>query len=118
MPSNPVPGAPDAKKGDVTVVIDDVKLQALLKGASGPLAAAVLKKARNVERGAKRYAPVDTGRLQSSITSSVGEDDGELVGIVGTDVEYAAHVEFGTVNQPAQSFLRRALDDEMRKMGP
>ena len=32
-----------------------------------------------------------------------------LLGIVGTNVAYAPHVEFGTVRQSAQPFLRPAL---------
>jgi phage gpG-like protein len=47
----------------------------------------------NVQAGAKRRAPVDTGRLRNSIATAF-EREG-LVGIVGTNVEYAKAVEFG-----------------------
>lgn len=45
-----------------------------------------------VENKAKIKAPVDTGQLRASITHEI---DGET-GIVGTNVEYAPYVEFGT----------------------
>lgn len=52
-----------------------------------------------VEAGAKRKAPVDTGRLRSSITSAVtvtGFGARGVQGIVGTNVVYAPYMEFGT----------------------
>ena len=50
--------------------------------------------ADKTEMDAKRDVPVDTGALQSSIHQS-SENDG-LVQTVGTNVEYAPYVEFGT----------------------
>lgn len=40
------------------------------------------------------FAPVDTGRLKSSISSAVVEE--ELAAYIGTNVEYAIYQEFGT----------------------
>ena len=59
------------------------------------------------EKYAKELAPVDTGRLRNSITHEV--DDKDVY--IGSNVEYAPHVEFGTVKQKAQSFLRPAATD-------
>lgn len=39
---------------------------------------------------------VDTGRLRASITPEVFRGANEIYGIVGTNVEYAPYVEFGT----------------------
>jgi HK97 gp10 family phage protein len=50
---------------------------------------------KDVERWAKRNAPVDTGRLRSSIGGEVKTLAGEVVGIVGTNVKYAPFVEEG-----------------------
>ena len=58
-----------------------------------------------VEGQAQAICPFDTHRLQHSITSQV---EG-LTGVVGTNVEYAAYVEFGTCKMPARSYLGRAL---------
>ena len=45
-----------------------------------------------VEKDAKKKCPVDDGTLRGSITSEVEDNQG----IVGTNVEYAPYVEFGT----------------------
>jgi len=49
-----------------------------------------------LERGVKVLAPVDTGRMRASIVPAVEQRFGKIVGRVGTPVEYAPHVEFGT----------------------
>lgn len=52
-----------------------------------------------VERAAKKNAPVDTGRLRSSITHAVrttGLINPTVQGIVGTNVAYAPFIEEGT----------------------
>lgn len=50
-----------------------------------------------IESSAKQLAPVDTGRLRSSIASEVVRiADDVLEGHVGTNVDYAEEVEFGT----------------------
>jgi HK97 gp10 family phage protein len=53
------------------------------------------------EKYAKQIVPVDTGRLRNSITHEV---DGKEV-YIGTNVEYAPPVEYGTIKQKAQPFL-------------
>jgi HK97 gp10 family phage protein len=62
-----------------------------------------------VESAAIRGCPVDTGRLRASITHEIASDVEGLVGRVGTDVEYAPYVEFGTGRMAAQPYLRPAL---------
>ena len=59
------------------------------------------------EKYAKEITPVDTGRLRNSITHEV---DGKDV-YIGSNVEYAPHVEYGTIRQKAQPFLRPAATD-------
>ena len=59
------------------------------------------------ERYAKKACPVDTGRLRSSISHASDVGAGEVY--IGTNVEYAAYVEFGTRRQKAQPYLRAAL---------
>lgn len=60
------------------------------------LEAALTRACLIVERAAKQNAPKGTGELQRSITSEVREEEGELVGVVYTPLEYAPYVEFGT----------------------
>lgn len=48
---------------------------------------------------AKKFSPVDTGRLRSSIAgtvSQVGFPQKRIQGIVGTNIEYAPYMEYGT----------------------
>lgn len=49
-----------------------------------------------VERTAKEKAPKGTGELKRSITSKVVDDNGEMIGLIYTPLEYAPYVEFGT----------------------
>lgn len=58
---------------------------------------------------AKKKCPVDTGRLRNSITHTV--DSTMLEAFIGTNVEYAPHVELGTRHMDAQPFLRPAAQD-------
>jgi len=57
---------------------------------------------------AKRLAPVRTGRLRDSIRIL---EQGEGYVIVGSDVEYAPYVEYGTYRMAPRSFLRPAVWD-------
>lgn len=45
---------------------------------------------------AKLNTPVDTGALRNSISNKVVEEDGELVCYIGTNMEYAPYIEYGT----------------------
>ena len=58
-----------------------------------------------IEADAKRSCPVKTGRLRASITSKV--DKKTLSGVVGTNVNYAGIVEFGSkaLRRKAKPFL-------------
>ena len=50
-----------------------------------------------VQRDAKKFAPVDTGRLRASITPEVRTLQPNIVeGVVGSNVKYAPYVETGT----------------------
>ena len=68
--------------------------------------------ALTLEENAKLNCPVDTGRLRASITTEVGNLEAE----VGTNVEYAPSVEFGTSKQSAQPFMRPALDKAITQL--
>lgn len=91
--------------------LDQQALEELLTGPEGPVAELLARKGARGEAGAKRRAPVDTGRLRSSITHRLGRDSEGLFVDVGTDVEYARFVELGTSKTAAQPFLLPALDD-------
>ena len=90
---------------------NDQDMMVLFESEDGAVAKELVKIALKVEAGAKRRCPVDTGRLRSSITHELRVDAEGLHAVVGTDVEYAAYVEFGTSRMHAQPFLRPALDE-------
>jgi|APHM01.1.fsa_nt_gi phage protein, HK97 gp10 family len=74
---------------------------------------ALFRTALQVEREAKRRAPVDTGNLRASIKTV---NDGPTRKLVGSNVEYAPDVEFGTgphVIEPDEAeALRFEVDGE------
>lgn len=72
-----------------------------------------------IEGVAKRNCPVDTGNLRNSLTTVMDSTpaDEKALGFVGTNVEYAAFVEFGTIHMAAQPFLGPALEDARRRYG-
>ena len=73
-----------------------------------------LQAERDVKTKMARYSPkpiVDTGRLMNSITHETDTD--EMVEIVGTNVEYAPYVEYGTSKTKAKPFLKNTIQDNM-----
>lgn len=50
-----------------------------------------------IEGEAKKLCPTgDTGNLRASITHTVEEDDSKIVGVVGSNLDYAPYVHQGT----------------------
>ena len=58
----------------------------------------------------------DTGRLVSSIFQDTKRRGKTFVGIVGSSVDYAVHLEFGTTKMAARPFLQPALDKNRKKI--
>lgn len=73
--------------------------------------------ALSVQNLARAIVPVDTGRLRSSIQASKGSDGDGVYADIGTNVYYAAFVEFGTIHMAAQPYLRPALAMSARAWG-
>lgn len=67
-----------------------------VKADLAKLDAAMEKACLIVERYAREGAPVDTGRLRASITHEVEHENGQIIGIVGSNVDYAPWMEEGT----------------------
>lgn len=80
----------------------------------GEQAKEVVKQATlQTERNAKQLAPVDTGYMRNSISSTFTH--GGLVGTVTSNAEYALFVEFGTTTQPAQPFMFPSFHQNMQQ---
>lgn len=61
----------------------------------------------NVDRGSKERAPVDTGRLRTSVYFEKKRSNG-LLWEVGVNARYAPYVEFGTGRKVNLTELRKA----------
>ncbi|WP_236053381.1 HK97 gp10 family phage protein [Streptomyces musisoli] len=76
---------------------------------SDDVARAVERTRIDVQNEARRRAPVDTGRLRSSIVSRA-EGGGRSLGyVIGTNVNYAAAVEYGTAPHVIKPKYKQAL---------
>lgn len=95
---------------------DRTALDKLFATSDGPTGKMLKRAGIKVQNAAKRNASgrpgpnVQTGRLRSSITEELTRDGDELVERIGTDVDYALHVEMGTSRAPAYPYLRPALE--------
>ncbi len=63
---------------------------------NGPLRRFFQRSTITVQNQARQKAPVDTGRLRSSIATQVDHSTPPMWGKIGTNVKYAPFVEFGT----------------------
>ena len=104
---------------NVGVVVDaiDSALVAALEEI-GLLAEGYAKRELSKPKGGHRTEPdprpnVDTGVLRNSVTHAVDARGGYV--IVGTNVEYAPHIELGTVRQKAWPFLRPAATEHTKE---
>lgn len=87
----------------------------------------VLEGAQIIVEEARRLVPVRSGRLRDSITAQAGEASGAAVGARSRGVSvsigpslpkgwYGHFIEFGTVDTPAQPFMRPAFDARQREV--
>ena len=98
-----------ARSGNSGVTVDDRAFQVALRQYASRLQINtredLYRLGLMVQNEARRLAPVDTGRLRASITVKRTPD-----GVtVGTNVEYAPYVEYGTRHMAAQPYLRPAV---------
>jgi HK97 gp10 family phage protein len=85
------------------------RIQSQLEKALSEL---IRKTAFSIEARAKSLAPVDTGLLRNSIQTEIKSP---LHAVVGTNVEYAPHQEFGTRFQKGKPFMTPAVDAEKKE---
>ena len=76
--------------------LDNAGLKEVLSGQDGAVWLRTLRLTNQVKNSAKRKAPVDQGKLRASITSEMISENGNPVGVVGTNLEYALYVHEGT----------------------
>lgn len=84
-------------------------LRRVLNRLSDETKAAARATAVDVQNEARRLCPVDTGRLRSSIVHVVKDSGRKLDISIGTNVNYAADVEYGTAPHVIRPVNRKAL---------
>lgn len=110
-----------AKRSAAGVDLDD---DAFIRGLHEAVGQLVLRTERDLMRvgikaqnEARRFCPVDTGRLRASIVAKEGHDARGMYVEIGTNVVYAPHVEYGTKHSAAQPFLRPGVLAAVRSFG-
>lgn len=93
-------------KKHVKVITKKIKTEQLMKSVDNEMPKILLIAALDILGEAIDRCPTDTHRLVNSLNYEA--DDRHA--IVGTNVEYAPYVEFGTVKMTAQPYLRPAFD--------
>lgn len=78
-----------------------------LKALDGAIDHALWAIGARAETHAKAVTPVDTGRLRNSIAHAETDD----ATYIGTNVEYAPYIEFGTRRNHAHHMLKRAATE-------
>lgn len=82
-------------------------------GRLGARASAAFRKtAFDIEADAQALAPVDTGTLESSISTSITGDGrtGAMTAEIGPTVDYGIHQEYGTSTQAGTPYMGPAFD--------
>lgn len=95
------------------IKIDDTKLmkriEAIAKNTDNIAEEIVVNLGTIAHKVARNTVPVDTGALKQSLTLEVDKQGTSTVATIGSSLEYAPHVEFGTVYQTPQPYLNPAL---------
>jgi len=98
--------------------LEDVELK--LKSFTPEVNEAIEKEIKisaiNIQREAKKICPWITNRLRSSIAIQFFNSGGRInAAEIGSNVEYAPYVEFGTRYMKAEPYLRPAYHAELPK---
>ena len=94
----------------LTTLAFQVEAGAARVGAAGALV--VRKTAADVERDAKAFAPVDTGALRNSISTTISGSGHSLAieAEIGPTVSYAVFQEYGTSRMAPHPYMGPAVE--------
>jgi len=93
-------------------------VEGAVKRSFKPGSGRVYRRGSKIHRASAPGEPpaVDTGRLRSSITHQVKAEGKKVIGRIGTNVEYARSLEFGTNKMAARPFLRPIVINNRREI--
>lgn len=93
------------------MTVNTAGLQAIRAGLESAVEAGVERGANLIADLARQLVPVDTGALQASIRVEDGATPTSRTIVAGGGaVDYAAFVEYGTANSPAQPYMTPAKE--------
>lgn len=99
---------------NIDAVISDLtgSTEQALRAAADELSNTAYSVEKTAKENIKRNKTVDTGRLLGSISTNVKQDGSGVTAEVGTNVEYANYIEYGTCKMGAKPFLNPAFEEE------
>ncbi|MBU2038345.1 MAG: HK97 gp10 family phage protein [Gammaproteobacteria bacterium] len=115
----------------ITVKLDTRELERIAKGLNTKTDKIVEALAFEVEADAKQRAPVRTGNLRNSIHTrtkhnstlravtfmvDIPSPSGKIIAVVGSGVNYASYVEFGTYKMASRPYLGPAVESKAAKL--
>jgi hypothetical protein len=81
-----------------SLVLNQDALRELMGGPSGLVYQAVNRRTNAVLRDARTKCPVNNGRLKDSLAMEIRQEASNVIGRVGTNMDYALYVHEGTAN--------------------
>lgn len=99
---------------NIDAVISDLtgSTEQALRAAADELSNTAYSVEKTAKENIKRNRTVDTGRLLGSISTDIKQDGSGVTAEVGTNVEYANYIEYGTCKMGAKPFLNTAFEEE------
>lgn len=98
---------------NIVIEIKDDSVEEVINAKDEALTRALEAIGIQAEGRAKTYCPVDTGRLRGSISHQRGSGMDRSV-YIGTNVEYAPYVEYGTrKGHKAHHYLQRSVENHL-----
>ena len=98
-------------KPDINFTIEADNIDEVIQASREAIERALEAVGQQAVSHIKQITPVDTGELRNSITHQTNK--AEQAVYIGTNVEYAPYVEYGTVRQKAQPYLRPGIEDHL-----
>ena len=99
---------------NVNAVISELtsSTEQALRAAVDELSNTAYSVEKTAKENIKRNRTVDTGRLLGSISTDIKQGGSDVTAEVGTNVEYANYIEYGTCKMGAKPFLNPAFEEE------